>query len=43
MFTLLYITPLFTHMSKNAQAAIIIVGVLGLLDWRECVFLYQVR
>lgn len=40
--TLLFLTPLFTHMSKNVQGAIIIVGVLSLFDWRECVFLFRV-
>ena len=43
MVTLLFITPVFTHMSKNAQAAIVIVGVAGLLDLREARFLYKVH
>ncbi|KAL4440432.1 hypothetical protein ABPG75_003433 [Micractinium tetrahymenae] len=41
--TLVFLTPFFTHMSKNVQGAIIITGVLGLFDWREGAFLYRVH
>ena len=40
---LLFFTGFFTHMSKNVQAAIIMVGVLRLFDYKECAFLYRVR
>ncbi|GAB4816018.1 hypothetical protein N2152v2_003064 [Parachlorella kessleri] len=41
--TLLFCTGLFTHMSKNVQGAIILVGVLRLFDGKECAFLYRVN
>uniref|UniRef100_A0A1D2AAL6 STAS domain-containing protein n=1 Tax=Auxenochlorella protothecoides TaxID=3075 RepID=A0A1D2AAL6_AUXPR len=40
---LAWLTPLFTHMSANVQGAIIIVGVLGLFDYSEFLYLYKVN
>lgn len=42
LLTLLFATPLFQHLSKNTQGAIIIVGVLGLFDLRAGAFLWKV-
>lgn len=42
LITLLFATPLFQHLSKNTQGAIIIVGVLGLFDLRAGAFLWRV-
>lgn len=42
LLTLLFATPLFQHLSKNTQGAIIIVGVLGLFDLRAGAFLWRV-
>ncbi|PRW44455.1 sulfate transporter isoform B [Chlorella sorokiniana] len=41
MLTLLVLTPIFTHMSANVQGAIIIVGVMGLLDYPEFIYLWK--
>ena len=43
MVVLLCLTGVFKRMSANVQGAIIIVGVLQLLDWREAVHLWKVR
>ena len=43
MFTLLWITPVFKNMSQNVQGAIIIVGVLQLFDYRECMYLWRIN
>ncbi|KAL6784552.1 SULTR1A [Auxenochlorella protothecoides x Auxenochlorella symbiontica] len=43
MLTLLVLTPIFTNMSANVQGAIIIVGVLGLFDYSEFLYLYKVN
>ncbi len=40
--TLLFLTPLFFYMPKAALAAIIIVAVMGLIDFKEAVFLWKV-
>jgi SulP family sulfate permease len=40
--TLLFLTPLFFYMPKAVLAAIIIVAVAGLIDYREAVFLWKV-
>ena len=37
------LTPVFQHMPLNALAAIVITGVLGLLDFPRCVQLFRVR
>jgi sulfate transporter 4 len=42
MLTLLFLTPVFTHMSKNVQGAIIIVGVLGLFQWEDFFLCWRV-
>lgn len=43
MFTLLWITPVFTNMSQNVQGAIIITGVLQLFDYREFLYLWRIN
>ncbi|PRW61574.1 sulfate transporter [Chlorella sorokiniana] len=43
LLTLLFATPLFQHLSKNTQGAIIIVGVLGLFDLRAGAYLWKVN
>lgn len=43
MVVLLCLTPVFTHMSSNVQAAIIIVGALSLMEWGEMVHLWGVN
>ena len=40
---LLLLTPVFAHMPLNALAAIVITGVLGLLDFGQAAHLYRVR
>ncbi len=42
-FVLLCLTPVFQHMPLNALAAIVITGVIGLLDFQRALFLLQVR
>jgi len=42
MFTLLFLTPLFTHLSASVQAAIIITGVYNLLEFKEFLVLLRV-
>lgn len=42
MIVLLCLTPVFKNMSKNVQAAIIIVGVLQLVDYEEFFYLLRV-
>jgi len=42
LFVLLFLTPLFTNMPQNVQGAIIIVAVLGLMDFGEAWFLFKV-
>lgn len=37
----LFFTPLFYHMPKAALAAIIVVAVIGLFNWRELLATYQ--
>lgn len=41
--TLLFLTSIFEHMPLNAMAAIIIMGVVGLLDFKRAVFYSKVR
>ncbi|KAI7844027.1 hypothetical protein COHA_002367 [Chlorella ohadii] len=43
LLTLLFATPLFQHLSKSTQGAIIIVGVLGLFDLQAGTFLWRVN
>jgi SulP family sulfate permease len=40
--TLLFLTPLFYYMPNAVLAAVIIVAVAGLVDFREAVFLWKV-
>lgn len=42
LLTLLFATPLFQHLSKSTQGAIIIVGVLGLFDLQAGTLLWRV-
>lgn len=42
-FVLLCLTPVFQHLPLNALAAIVITGVIGLLDFQRALFLLQVR
>lgn len=42
MLVLLFLTPVFEHMSQNTQGAIVIVGVLQLFDYEECIYLFRV-
>ncbi len=39
---LLCLTPVFRHMPLNALAAIVITGVIGLLDFPRVIFLLRV-
>ncbi len=41
-FTLLFLTPVFYSMPQNAMAAIIISAVIGLFNYEEWWFLWQV-
>jgi SulP family sulfate permease len=43
LLTLLFLTPLFTHLPKAVLAAIIIVAVIGLIDFREARQLFKVK
>ena len=43
MLVLLCLTGVFTNMSRNVQGAIIIVGVLGLFDYEEFIYLYRIN
>jgi sulfate transporter 4 len=38
---LLWLTPVFRHMPLNALAAIVITGVMGLLDFPRVFFLFK--
>jgi len=40
--TLIWLTPVFEHMPMNAMAAIVIMGVLGLLDFKRASFYWKV-
>lgn len=42
LVVLVILTPIFTNMSKNVQGAIIIVGVLGLLQYEDFIQLWQI-
>eukprot|EP00890_Picochlorum_soloecismus_P004166 jgi/Picsp_1/4750/NSC_02119-R2_sulfate transporter len=42
LIVLVLLTPVFTNMSKNVQGAIIIIGVLGLLQYEDFIMLWQV-
>jgi sulfate transporter 4 len=42
LIVLVALTPVFTNMSKNVQGAIIIVGVMGLLQYEDFLELWQV-
>ncbi|MCI2228724.1 solute carrier family 26 protein [Polaribacter sp. MSW13] len=41
MITLLFLTPLFYHLPKTVLAAIIIVAVFGLINFKEAAFLWK--
>jgi len=41
--TLLLLTPVFEHMPLSALGAIVISGVIGLINCDEAVFLWRVR
>jgi SulP family sulfate permease len=41
VFTLLFLTPLFYHLPKTVLAAIIIVAVFGLVNFKEAAFLWK--
>ncbi|PWG06099.1 SulP family inorganic anion transporter [Polaribacter aquimarinus] len=41
VFTLLFLTPLFYHLPKTVLAAIIIVAVFGLVNFKEAGFLWK--
>ncbi len=41
VFTLLFLTPLFYHLPKTVLAAIIIVAVFGLINFKEAGFLWK--
>ena len=41
VLTLLFLTPLFYHLPKTVLAAIIIVAVFGLINFKEAIFLWK--
>ncbi len=41
IITLLFLTPLFYHLPKTVLAAIIIVAVFGLINFKEAMFLWK--
>ncbi len=41
VITLLFLTPLFYHLPKTVLAAIIIVAVFGLINFKEAIFLWK--
>jgi SulP family sulfate permease len=41
--TLLFLTPLFYYLPNAVLAAIVMVAVSGLIDWREARFLWRVK
>lgn len=41
--TLLFLTPIFEQLPLNTLAAIVISGVLGLLDYEEAMYLWKVH
>ena len=41
IITLLFLTPLFYHLPKTVLAAIIIVAVFGLVNFKEAVYLFR--
>lgn len=43
LLTLLFLTPLFTHLPNVALAAIIMVAVTGLIDFREARHLFAIK
>lgn len=42
LIVLVALTPVFTNMSKNVQGAIIIIGVMGLLQYEDFIELWKV-
>lgn len=42
MFTLLFVAGVFENMSQNVMAAIVIVGVIPLIQWQECIRLWKI-
>ncbi len=42
LIVLVALTPVFTNMSKNVQGAIIIIGVMGLLQYEDFIELWRV-
>ncbi|MGI6495099.1 MAG: SulP family inorganic anion transporter [Kiritimatiellia bacterium] len=43
LLTLLFLTPLFTHLPNAVLAAIILVAVIGLIDFKEARYLFKVK
>jgi hypothetical protein len=43
MFVLLFLTPVFEKLPYNTMAAIIIVGVAGLVEFEEAIYLFKVK
>ena len=41
--TLLFLTPLFYYLPKAVLAAIVMVAVFGLIEWKEATFLWKVE
>ncbi|GAB4405689.1 MAG: sulfate permease [Bacteroidia bacterium] len=41
--SLLFLTPLFPLLPKSVLAAIILVAIVKLIDWREALYLWRVR
>ena len=42
MFVLLFLTPVFEKLPYNTMAAIIIVGVSGLVEVQQAIYLFKV-
>ena len=43
LLTLLFLTPLFTHLPNAVLAAIILVAVIGLIDFKEARYLFKIK
>ena len=39
--TLLFFTPLFYHLPKTILASVIIMAVIKLIDWKQCIYLWN--
>lgn len=42
-FTLLFLTPFFYYLPTTSLAAVVIMAVLGLIDYKEASYLYKVK